>query len=97
MKLKASILAAGDVMVHSPQLKAQYDPTTNTYTFDNNFKYVKKYVEEADLSVANLETTLAGNDVHHIVLIQCLILQMNWLMHLKIQVLIYYQQSTTNF
>lgn len=61
---EASILAAGDVMVHSPQLKAQYDSSTGTYNFDNNFKHVKKYVEEADYSLANLETTLAGNDVY---------------------------------
>lgn len=60
---EASILAAGDVMVHSPQLKAQYNQATNTYSFDNNFKYVKKYVEDADYALANLETTLAGNDV----------------------------------
>ena len=60
----ASILAAGDVMVHSPQLKAQYDSSTKTYNFDNNFKYVKKYIEKADYSLANLETTLAGNDVY---------------------------------
>ncbi len=40
---EASILAAGDVMVHSPQLQAQYDSSTKTYDFENNFKYVKKY------------------------------------------------------
>lgn len=61
---EASILAAGDVMVHSPQLQAQYDYSTGTYNFDNNFKYVKKYIENADYSLANLETTLAGNDVY---------------------------------
>lgn len=61
---EASILAAGDVMVHSPQLQAQYDSSTKTYNFDNNFKYVKKYIKEADYSLANLETTLAGNDVY---------------------------------
>lgn len=59
---EASILAVGDVMVHGPQLKAQYDSSTKTYSFDNNFKYVKKYIENADYSLANLETTLAGND-----------------------------------
>lgn len=51
-------------MVHSPQLQAQYDSSTKTYNFDNNFKYVKKYIKEADYSLANLETTLAGNDVY---------------------------------
>ena len=61
---EASIFAAGDVMVHSPQLEAQYDSSTGSYNFDNNFKHVKKYIEEADYSLANLETTLAGNDVY---------------------------------
>jgi len=61
---KASIFAAGDVMVHTPQLQAQYDHYTGVYNFDNNFKYVKKYIEDADYSLANLETTLAGNDVY---------------------------------
>lgn len=61
---EASIFAVGDVMVHSPQLEAQYDSSSGTYNFDNNFKYVKKYIEEADYSLANLETTLAGNDVY---------------------------------
>ena len=59
----ASILAAGDVMVHGPQLSAQFDISNKTYSFDNNFTYVKKYIEKADYSLANLETTLAGNDV----------------------------------
>ena len=75
----ASILAAGDIMVHTPQLKAQYNASTKTYNFDNNFKYVKKYIEKADYSLANLETTLAGNDVYNTVLIPCLIHLMNWL------------------
>lgn len=61
---EASILAAGDVMVHTPQLQTQYDSATNSYNFDNNFKYVKKYIEKADYSLANLETILAGNDVY---------------------------------
>ena len=60
----ASILAVGDIMVHSPQLQAQYNSSTRTYNFDNNFKYVKEYIEKADYSLANLETTLAGNDVY---------------------------------
>lgn len=50
----------GDIMAHNPQLQAQHDKSTNTYSFDNNFKYVKNYMEKADLSIANLETTLAG-------------------------------------
>ncbi len=59
---EASILAIGDVMVHGPQLEAQYNSSTNSYDFNNNFKHVKKYIENADYSIANLETTLAGNE-----------------------------------
>jgi poly-gamma-glutamate synthesis protein (capsule biosynthesis protein) len=33
---------------------------TDTYDFNNNFAYVKKYFEESDLSIGNLETTFAG-------------------------------------
>ncbi len=58
-----TLTAVGDVMAHSPQLKAQYDSSTNTYSFDNNFKYIKEYIESSDLSIANLETTLAGNEI----------------------------------
>jgi poly-gamma-glutamate synthesis protein (capsule biosynthesis protein) len=54
------ISAVGDVMVHKPQIPAQYDPSTESYNFDNNFEYVKKYIEKSDLALCNLETTFAG-------------------------------------
>lgn len=54
------ISAVGDVMVHKPQLAAQFDEVTETYNFDNNFEYIKKYIEKADLALFNLETTFAG-------------------------------------
>ncbi len=54
------ISAVGDVMVHKPQIPAQYDEATGTYNFDNNFTFVKKYIEQADLALCNLETTFAG-------------------------------------
>ena len=60
----ASLLACGDVMAHMPQLKAQYNTSTKKYSFDNNYKYVKKYIKNADLAMANLETTLCGDDVY---------------------------------
>ena len=31
--------------------------------FDNNYKYVSSYIKKADLSIANLETTLAGDSI----------------------------------
>ena len=61
---EASLIACGDVMAHMPQLKAQYNSSTKEYSFDNNYKYVKKYIEDADLAMANLETTLCKNDVY---------------------------------
>ena len=60
---KITINAIGDIMAHTPQLNAQHDPKTNTYSFDNNYKYVSSYIKEADLSIANLETTLAGDSI----------------------------------
>ncbi|WP_416197435.1 MAG: PGA-cap domain-containing protein [Sporanaerobacter sp.] len=62
-KSTATILAAGDVMFHAPQIKGAYDSNTNTYDFKDNFKYVKKYVEAADLALVNFETVTAGEDV----------------------------------
>ncbi|MBS6509189.1 MAG: CapA family protein [Paraclostridium bifermentans] len=55
-----TISAIGDIMAHDDQLKAQFDKDTNTYSFDNNFKYVKPYISKSDLAIGNLETTLAG-------------------------------------
>ncbi len=52
------ILAVGDIMVHTPQLAAQ--KTASGYDFTNNFTHVKEYIENADIKIANLETTLAG-------------------------------------
>lgn len=58
--IQLTISAVGDVMVHKPQIPAQYDRATGTYNFDNNFTYVKPYIEKADLALCNLETTFAG-------------------------------------
>ena len=54
------ILCVGDVMAHGAQIKAQYDSTSGTYDFTNNFKYVKDYISAADLALCNIETTFAG-------------------------------------
>jgi poly-gamma-glutamate capsule biosynthesis protein CapA/YwtB (metallophosphatase superfamily) len=57
---EASIVAVGDIIVHEDQLKAQLNSGTGEYNFNNNFKYVKEYIKSADIALANLETTLAG-------------------------------------
>lgn len=55
-----NLACTGDVMVHHPQLAAQYDKATNSYDFNNNFQYVKPYLEQADLALCNVETTFGG-------------------------------------
>lgn len=55
-----SIVCVGDIMVHEPQLKAQYDQQSGTYDFDNNFQYVEQYIQQADLALGNIETTFSG-------------------------------------
>lgn len=60
LKEELSILCVGDVMSHEPQLRAQYNSATGKYSYDNNFKYVKKYIQAADLAMCNVETTFAG-------------------------------------
>lgn len=54
---KVVIAAVGDIMIHSPQFIAQ-KTGPGEYDFTNNFKYVKPVMMNADLSIANLETTI---------------------------------------
>lgn len=55
-----TLLFAGDIMGHDAQIAAARNDSTNTYDYFDCFKYVKPYVEKADLALANLEVTLAG-------------------------------------
>lgn len=57
---KISILCVGDIMSHSPQTSAQYSSSKGTYDYNENFEYVKPYIEAADLALCNVETTFAG-------------------------------------
>jgi len=55
-----SLIFAGDIMGHSPQYKAAYNPQTKKFNYDPCFQYVKKYIESADLAICNLEVPIAG-------------------------------------
>jgi poly-gamma-glutamate synthesis protein (capsule biosynthesis protein) len=55
-----SLLFAGDVMGHMPQISSAYDSSTGKYDFNPVFSLVKQNISNADIAVANLETTLAG-------------------------------------
>ncbi|AOT72876.1 CapA family protein [Geosporobacter ferrireducens] len=56
------ITAVGDIMVHGPQLRAQWNEQAKSHDFHNNFQFVKNYIQQADLALCNLETTFAGKE-----------------------------------
>lgn len=57
-----TILATGDNMLHSDNLKSGYDINTDTYSFTDFYKYVKPYIKKADIAIANFETVVAGEE-----------------------------------
>ncbi|MFN0049834.1 MAG: CapA family protein, partial [Cytophagales bacterium] len=60
--INVSINLVGDLMCHKPQMNnAKKDDST--YDFNPSFQYVKPYLQDADYTIGNLETTFAGNKV----------------------------------
>lgn len=58
--IKMSVI--GDIMCHNSQYKDAYDTNKNTYDFSYVFKDIKQYINSADISIGNLETTFAGKE-----------------------------------
>jgi poly-gamma-glutamate capsule biosynthesis protein CapA/YwtB (metallophosphatase superfamily) len=54
------LIFAGDIMGHMPQHEAAWDTATQTYNYTPVFRWVKKYIQPAQLAIANLEIPLAG-------------------------------------
>lgn len=52
----------GDIMCHDTQYKDAYVKDTGSYDFSYVFSDIQKYIQTADISVGNLETTFAGKD-----------------------------------
>jgi poly-gamma-glutamate synthesis protein (capsule biosynthesis protein) len=50
----------GDIMQHLPQVEAAWNHELGMYIYDSCFKYINPWLSNADLAIANLETTLAG-------------------------------------
>lgn len=46
-KKDIDIVAVGNILVHYDQIVAAYNSENDEYEFDENFKYIKKYIEEA--------------------------------------------------
>lgn len=57
----ASLAAVGDLLMHKPVIQSGYNGAENTYDFSSIFKYLAPTIGSYDISVANLETTLAGS------------------------------------
>ncbi len=54
------VVAAGDAMAHLPQTRAARDSETGEYCFREVFRYITPGLQEYDLALINLETTLGG-------------------------------------
>jgi poly-gamma-glutamate capsule biosynthesis protein CapA/YwtB (metallophosphatase superfamily) len=57
---RLSLLFLGDIMQHDSQISDAWDPTMKSYNYFPCFKQIKPYTQAADLTIANLELTLAG-------------------------------------
>ncbi len=54
-----TINLVGDLMCHKPQT-TNAEVSTGVYDFRPSFEYVKPYLQDADITIGNLETTFAG-------------------------------------
>ncbi len=57
---RLSLVFAGDIMGHDEQIAGAWNTGTNSYDYEPSFRYIKPYIEHADIAIANLEVTLAG-------------------------------------
>lgn len=55
-----TLLFAGDIMQHMPQVESAWNESQQIFDYQSCFEPVKILLESADISIANLETTLAG-------------------------------------
>lgn len=53
------IVIAGDIMTHTPQIRAA-KKSSRVYDFTSSFRYVAPMIARADLAIGNLETTFGG-------------------------------------
>lgn len=57
------IVATGDIMVHKTQFPSALNAATGDFEFGKWFAPVEKYLREGDVTIGNLETTLAGEEL----------------------------------
>lgn len=57
-----NIVSTGDILCEEDLLEAAYNKETGTYEFSNMFSDVKQYVENADITLASLETNFVDGE-----------------------------------
>lgn len=57
---RISLLFLGDIMQHETQLNAAYNSKTGKHDYTECFQFLKPYFQSVDLTIGNLELTLAG-------------------------------------
>ena len=57
---RLSLLFGGDVMGHDSQIASAYSSAKKEYDYTSCFQYIKPWISSPDLTLANLEVTLAG-------------------------------------
>lgn len=60
--LVIEIAAVGDFLMHMPVINAAWNADINNYDFAPQLKDVRQFLTEPDITIANLETRLAGRD-----------------------------------
>ena len=55
-----TLATTGDIMCHNTNFLDAYNSSTKSYDFSYYFTDIKQYIEGADITVGNLETTLSG-------------------------------------
>jgi len=60
-KTAVKIRAVGDIMMHGPQVEAGLKDD-GTYDFDHFFEHIRPYLENADITIGNLETTISNDE-----------------------------------
>ena len=54
---KVKLKAFGDIMAHMAQIQYAYNKGGGEYDFSDQFTYLKDFVKDSDISIANYETT----------------------------------------
>lgn len=61
--ITASILSAGDIIMHDPLLTSNYYlKEDGSFDYNSIFTYIKDYYKEADFAVINLESTISDGN-----------------------------------